>query len=197
MQPRHSVQLNELERHVASENDCPVSRLKLMSRAFAWVACVGMSVALCACGDELDEQAGSAASSVAGAIESPIAVLPNEGSGDFEDVATGGRIVIVDDCVFIDGTPGSRTSVVWPAGTRWDDGARTIVAPGGVEIRSGDTFRANGIDVELSEAISIVDAGGDSYLDRCAEGDAVAIVRGNVRRETAPAGTPPPASPAP
>jgi hypothetical protein len=56
----------------------------------------------------------------------------------------GGVLRLDGRCLFVDHPAGSRSAVVWPAGTRWASAEQAVVHVGGARIRLGDTFYTAG-----------------------------------------------------
>jgi hypothetical protein len=119
------------------------------------------------------------------------------GDGDREDVAAGGTIVVDAGCTYVDGPAGARSVVLWPSGSRWDAANAVVATGGGDAVRSGDHVTAYGSGVTVVEALSLLGAEGDEALHRCAEADAVTLLRHEVRRTDPPSWTPPTTTAAP
>lgn len=126
-----------------------------------------------------------------GGVHGAVVALPRDDSSMVDDSGTGGTITVDTGCIYLEGPIGSRTLVVWPAGTTWVSDSEAVVTESGVELLNGDTFSATGTFTDVSGATSMLGSAGDAYIAQCAEND-VAVVRRDVRLVRPPSRTVPP-----
>ncbi|MET0882741.1 MAG: hypothetical protein ABWZ13_01205 [Acidimicrobiales bacterium] len=103
------------------------------------------------------------------AVDGPV-VAANEDDGIALMALLGGELELVDGCLRL-----GDESVVWPRGTRWNEGQRAVELRDGTLLHDGDTISGGGGSLGADDP-AFEDGGAARALGRCrVEGQAVAF----------------------